>query len=92
MSKHDLVFFERRSTPQVVEHDATARTKKGYGAQSSRRPATAEEEVEIAQGRWLRVDEAGRRPASSQYRISRFRTRLGAKRQRTNKRLKDEGK
>jgi hypothetical protein len=44
MRLRDLVFFRRRSTPQVVEHGAEAGPKDGYGAPSSRRAATAEEE------------------------------------------------
>lgn len=87
MKRHDLVFFRRRSTPQVVDRGDPARPKKGYGRQSSRRHATADEEKVIDSGRWLRVDEAGTRPSSSTYKVSRYRTRQGRQRARPNRRL-----
>lgn len=78
-AQHDLIFYARRSTPQVVERGAPARPKKGYGAQTRRRAATASEERTIAQGRWVRVDAAGRTPRDKGYTRTRYRPQLAGK-------------
>lgn len=74
--KHDLIFFENRSTPQVVERGAEAKSKKGYGKQTSRRKATPDEEKQISAGRWVRVDQSGNRPNSPEYKKTRYRPGL----------------
>lgn len=84
---HDLVFFANRSTPQVVSKGAAAKPKQGYGKQTSRRAATAEEEKKISSGGWLRVDAKGNKPSSSSYKPSSYRKKLGEKRRATNKKI-----
>jgi hypothetical protein len=64
---HDLIFYEGRNTPEVVQKGAKGK-KGGSGTKAgkvtSRRAATADEEKKIASGGWLRVDKKGRTPGS----------------------------
>lgn len=87
MSKHDLVFYANRSTPKVVSKGEKPTPKSGWGNQTKRRAATADEEKVIASGKWLRVDEQGDKPSSSSYKPSRYRKKLGEKRRATNKKI-----
>ncbi len=50
-SKHDLIFYANRSTPEVVPKGAEGKKKKGYGKQTKRRAATADEEKTISTGK-----------------------------------------
>lgn len=61
MSKHDLVFYENRSTGQVVEKGKKKPAKTGYGKQTSKRAATPTEEKQIAKGEWVRTRESGKK-------------------------------
>lgn len=87
MAKHDLVFYSNRSTPKVVSKGEKPEPKQGWGKQTKRRAATADEEKTIASGRWLRVDEQGDKPSSSSYKASNYRKNLGDKRRTTNKKI-----
>ena len=89
---YDLVFYSNRSTPQVVRSGAKATAKKGYGKQTRRRKATAEEAKTIAKGKWVRVDSKGNKPTSSKYKASGYRKKLGAKRRATNAKLRKKGR
>lgn len=75
--KHDLVFYENRSTPLVVTRGGKAPTNPEYGKQVRRRAATDAEERIIARGDWVRVDQAGRKPSDAGYRTSKMRPMLG---------------
>lgn len=77
---HDLIFYENRSTPQVVSRGASGKPKKGYGRQTRRRAATAEEERQIRAGQWVRVDQGGNKPSSGKYKRTRYRPQLLKKR------------
>lgn len=66
-SRHDLIFYANRNTPQVVPKGAAAKPKPSYGKQTSRRAATAEEEKKMRGGKWLRVDKKGRTPSDDNY-------------------------
>jgi len=84
---HRLVFYENRSTPQVVGEGGSAKSKEGYGKVTHSRPANADEEKTIARGGWVRVDSKGNKPSSSSYKASSYRPKLGEKRRATNKRI-----
>jgi len=84
---HRLVFYEDRSTPQVVGEKGSAKSKEGYGKVSHSRPANAEEEKTIARGGWVRVDSKGNKPSSASYKASSYRPQLGAKRRATNAKI-----
>jgi len=84
---HRLVFYENRSTPQVVGESGSAKSKEGYGKVTHSRPANASEEKTIARGGWVRVDSKGNKPSSSSYKASSYRPQLGEKRRATNKRI-----
>jgi hypothetical protein len=64
----DLIFYANRSTPQVVPTGAPGKPKANYGRQTHRRAATSEEEKRMKDGKWLRVDEKGRKPGHADYR------------------------
>ena len=67
-AKHDLIFFEKRSTPKIVlrgEH--LDKVPEAYGKQTKRRFATEEEEKQIARGDWVRVDENGKKGGEDGY-------------------------
>jgi hypothetical protein len=64
----DLIFYANRSTPQVVPNGHPAKPKANYGRQTHRRRATSEEEKRMKDGKWLRVDEQGRKPGQTGYR------------------------
>lgn len=74
--KHDLVFYENRSTPKVVGRGEEASSKKGYGKVTKRRKATRDEEKFISTGKWLRVDEDGNKPSSKDYKKTKYRPQL----------------
>lgn len=69
----DLVFWSNRSTPQVVGLGDLAKTKEGYGEITLRRPTETWEANTLSKGKWLRVDEKGRRPNSAEYKRSTYR-------------------
>lgn len=75
-AKHDLIFYENRSTPQVVPKGAPSKPKKGYGKVVKRRPASEEEEKVIRSGRWVRVDSKGRKPSDPKYKKTKYRPQL----------------
>ena len=74
----DLIFYENRSTPQVVPAGAPAKPKKGYGRMTKRRKATLDELKKMTKpsNNWLRVDEHGRTPQSSGYKKTKYRPQL----------------
>jgi hypothetical protein len=81
MSKHDLIFYSKRSTPKVVAQGASpGKVPEGYGKVTKRRAATEKEERVIARGKWVRVDEKARTPSDSDYKVTKYRPKLGAKR------------
>jgi len=70
MSKHDLIFYENRRTPEVVA--TGAKGKKGgpgtaAGKVVKRRAATKDEERIIAGGNWVRVNFKGSTPSDKNY-------------------------
>lgn len=72
---HDLIFFEKRSTPKVVDKGADFEAPESYGKQTSRRAATEEEEKVIARGDWLRVDQSGKKGGEDGYKKTRMKGR-----------------
>lgn len=72
MAKHDLIFFEKRSTPKVIGTGKPFKAPESYGKQTRRRPATAEEEKKIARGDWLRVDQSGKKGGQPGYKKTRM--------------------
>lgn len=73
--KHDLIFFEKRSTPKVVSKGQPFRAPESYGKQTKRRPATEEEEKTIARGDWVRVDQSGKKGGEDGYKKTRMKGR-----------------
>lgn len=68
MSLHDLIFYEKRSTPKIVKRgEHVSDVPESYGKQTSRRAATENEEELIFKGEWVRVDSKGRRPGDPGY-------------------------
>lgn len=68
MAEHDLVFYEKRSTPKVVKKgERVENPPASYGKQTKRRAATEEEEKTIARGDWVRVDEKGTKGGEDGY-------------------------
>lgn len=69
-SAHDLIFYENRRTPEVVAKGAKGK-KGGAGTKAGkvvkRRAATAEEEKQIRNGGWVRVNQSGDKPGDSGY-------------------------
>jgi hypothetical protein len=80
-SGHDLIFYENRSTPQVVNSGASGKPKKGYGKQTYRRAANSSEEKQISAGKWVRVDSSGNKPSSEGYARTKYRPQLLKKRE-----------
>ena len=76
---HDLVFYENRSTPQVIPKASMPKPREGYGDQIKRRAATPKEEKVIGAGRWLRVDVDGNNPSSDDYKKTDYRPQLLSK-------------
>lgn len=78
--QHDLIFFEKRSTPMVVSRGAKPETNSNYtpsyGKQTIRRAASAEEEKTISSGAWLRVDSKGKKGGSEGYKKTTYRPGL----------------
>lgn len=72
---HDLIFFEKRSTPKVIGKGKPFTAPEGYGKQTKRRPATEEEEKVIARGDWLRVDESGTKGGQPGYKRTKMKGR-----------------
>lgn len=67
-AQHDLIFYVNRNTPKVVPKGSSpGKVPEGYGAQTKRRPATADEEKIIAKGGWLRVNKGGKKPGQNGY-------------------------
>lgn len=79
MPPHEKVYYARRSTPEIVARGKPGHPKPGYGPETSRQPATEAEERTIAQGRWVRTREDGRRPNAAGAKQSRYRPKLAAK-------------
>ena len=75
MAKHDLIFFERRSTPKVVKTGTPFTAPESYGKQTRRRPATEAEEKVIARGEWVRVDQSGKKGGEPGYKKTRMKGR-----------------
>jgi hypothetical protein len=77
---HDLIFFEKRSTPLVVSKGAAPSSNSNYtekyGKQTSRRAATAEEEKKIAKGDWVQVDSKGHKSGEDGYKKTQYRPGL----------------
>ncbi|MCA1807722.1 MAG: hypothetical protein LC687_07735 [Actinobacteria bacterium] len=71
----DLVFYENRSTPQVVKLGELAQPKEGYGEPTHRRATNQWESSQLEKGKWLRVDENGNRPKHPNYKVSTYRPR-----------------
>jgi len=71
-SGHDLIFFEKRSTPKVIGRGKPFIAPKTYGKQTRRRPATPDEEKIIARGDWLRVDQSGNKGGAEGYKKTRM--------------------
>jgi hypothetical protein len=68
MAEHDLVFYEKRSTPKVVKKgERVENPPASYGKQTKRRAATQAEEKVLASGQWLRVDESGKKGGEDGY-------------------------
>lgn len=61
MASHDMIFFEKRSTAKVVSKGASFTAPPSYGKQTRRRPATPEEETQIAAGKWVSTDQGGKK-------------------------------
>lgn len=76
MAQHDLIFYENRSTPEVVSKGAKGNPKNGYGKQTRRRAANADEEKDIAAGRWVRVDQKGKKAGEAGYKKTKYRPQL----------------
>lgn len=72
---HDLIFFEKRSTPKVVSKGQPFTAPESYGKQTKRRPATEEEEKIIARGDWVRVDQSGHKGGEDGYKKTRMKGR-----------------
>ena len=72
---HDLIFFEKRSTPKVIRRATPFTAPESYGRQTKRRPATPEEEKIIARGDWLRVDQSGKKGGDDGYKKTRMKGR-----------------
>ncbi len=64
---HELIFFEKRSTPKVVSKGMKFKAPESYGKQTRRRAATPEEEKQIANGQWVRVDQSGKKGGQPGY-------------------------
>ena len=68
--QHDLIWYEGRRTPEVVAKGAKGK-KGGAGTAAGkvvkRRAATAQEEKDIAAGRWVRVNRDGKKPGQGGY-------------------------
>jgi hypothetical protein len=75
---YKLIFYENRSTPQVIRPDRSedARPKKGFGPIVSSRTASPGEVKKIEQGKWVRVDEHGRTHKEKNYKKSKYRSWL----------------
>lgn len=73
--KHDLIFFENRSTPKVVAKGMPFRGHSLYGKQTKRRAATEEEEKQIINGEWVRVDEKGNKGGQPGYKKTQMKGR-----------------
>ena len=67
MGKHRLIWYEGRNTPRVVAVGNTAKKKPSEGKVVKSRMANAQEEKDIAAGRWVRVDRNGKRAGQSGY-------------------------
>ena len=67
MAKHRLVWYANRNTPKVVTVGKTAKKKPSEGSVVKSRPANAQEEKQIAAGRWVRVDRNGKKPGQKGY-------------------------
>ena len=74
---HDLIFFEKRSTPKVVKRGERFVAPESYGKQTRRRPATADEEEWMRKnpGKWLRVDQSGKKGGQPGYKKTRMKGR-----------------
>jgi hypothetical protein len=75
-----LIFYENRSTPQVVKGDEEPKAKTGYGEIVGKRDATKKEADIIRKGRWLRKDEQDNDPKSKDYKFTKMRQHLTLKR------------
>ena len=73
--KHDLIFFEKRSTPKVVSQGQPFQAPEAYGKQTKRRPATEAEEKTIARGDWVRVDQSGKKGGEDGYKKTKMKGR-----------------
>lgn len=58
-SKHDLVWYENRSTPKVVPSGSKVDPDESWGKQTKRAPASEADEKAIANGDWVRKSEDG---------------------------------
>lgn len=66
-AKHKLIWLANRNTPKVVPVGKSYTPKPSEGKIVRTRQATAEEERQIAAGKWIRVDRHDRRPGSKSY-------------------------
>jgi hypothetical protein len=68
VAKHRLIWLENRNTPKVLPSGSKPyQPKPSEGKVVKSRPATEQEEKEIARGDWIRVDRHGRRPGHPNY-------------------------
>ena len=73
---HEMIWYEKRSTPEVIPVGDKPKAKPSYGPITKRRKATADEEKEIATGKWIRIDQHGNRPSSPNYKKTAYRPQL----------------
>ena len=66
-AKHKLVWLANRNTPKVLPVGQSYTPKPSEGKIVRTRRATADEERQIAAGKWIRVDRHDRTPGSKSY-------------------------
>ena len=77
-AKLEKIYYENRSTPEIVKQGEPGDPKDGYGPETSRQDTTPAETREANAGRWVRSREDGKKPDDPKSKKSSYRPKLAA--------------
>ncbi len=87
--KLEKIYYENRSTPEIVKKGEPGHPKDGYGDESSRQDTTPAETREANKGRWVRTREDGKSPNDPATKKSSYRPKLAKVQRETQKKKAD---
>ena len=89
--KLEKIYYENRSTPEIVHQGEAGHPKEGYGEESSRQKTTPAETRAANKGRWVRTREDGKAPDDPKSKKSTYRPKLAKVQRDTQKKREKNG-